>query len=74
MNFLPKTFSVWRSLRGRLCFHELWAAVDATMHFDVVTYKGHTDTVKNGDAFEILGMITILTDRKVTVKRSDNLS
>jgi len=44
------------------------------MHFYVVTYKGHTDSVKNGDAFEILGMITILTERKVTVKLSDNLS
>ena len=74
VSFLPRTLSVWCSLRGRLCFYELRAAVDATMHFYVVTYKGHTDPVKNGDAFEILGMITILTDRKVTVKRSDNLS
>ena len=41
---------------------------------DVVTDRGHTDPVKNGDAFEILGIMTILADRKDTVKGSDNLS
>ena len=37
------------------------------MHFDVVTHRGHTDPVKNGDAFEILAIMIIFTDRKVTV-------
>ena len=51
----------------------LRAAGEATRHFEVVPDRGHTDPVKNGDAFEILGIMTILADRKVTVKR-DNLS
>ena len=55
-------------------FFKLRAAGDATRHFDVVTDRGDTDPVKNGDAFEILGIMTILADRKVTVKGSDNLS
>ena len=65
---------MWCSWLGRLCFFKLRAAGDATRHFDVVTDRGHTDPVKNGDAFEILGIMTILADRKVTVKGSDNLS
>ena len=31
-------------------------------------------TVKNGDAFERLGIMTLLADRKNTVKGSDNFS
>ena len=53
---------------------QLRAAGDATRHFDVVTDRGHTDPVKNGDAFERLGIMTILADRMNTVKGSDNLS
>ena len=53
---------------GRLCSFKLRAAGDATRHFEVVTDRGHIDPVKNGDAFEILGVMTILADRKVTVK------
>jgi len=52
---------------------KLRAAGDATRRFDVVTDRGHTDPVKNG-AFEILGIMTILADRKDTVKCSDILS
>ena len=34
----------------------------------VVTDRGHTGPVKNGDAFERLGTMTTLADRKDTVK------
>ena len=74
LSFLSRTFSVWCSWLGRLCFFKLRAAGDAARHFDVVTDRGHTDPVKNDDAFEILGIMTILADRKDTVKGSDNLS
>ena len=70
---LSDLFSVV-SLLGRLCFFQLRAAGDAIRHFDVATDRGHTDPVKNGDAFERLGIMTILADRKNTVKGSDNLS
>ena len=50
------------------------AARDATRHVDDVTDRGHTDPVKNGDAFERLGIMTLLADRKNTVMGSDNFS
>ena len=40
----------------------------------VVTDRGHTGPVKNGDAFERLGTMTTLADRKDTVKCCDILS
>ena len=48
------------------------AARDAASHVDDVTDRGYTDPVKNGDAFERLGMMTLLADRKNTVMGSDN--
>ena len=39
-----------------------------------VTDRGHTDPVKNGDAFERLGIMTLLADRKNTVMGRDNFS
>ena len=50
------------------------AARDATRHVDDVTDRGHTDPVKNGDAFERLGIMTLLADSKNTVMGSDNFS
>ena len=40
----------------------------------VVTDRGHTGPVKNGDAFKRLGTMTTLADRKDTVKCCDILS
>ena len=39
-----------------------------------VWFRGHIDPVKNGDAFETLGIMTTLADRKDTVKCCDILS
>ena len=43
------------------------AARDAASHADDVNDRGHTDPVKNGDAFERLGIMTHLADRMNTV-------
>ena len=40
------------------------AARDAASHADDVTDRGHTDPVKNGDAFERLGIMTHLADKE----------
>ena len=50
------------------------AARDAASHADDVNDRGHTDPVKNGDAFERLGIMTHLADKMNTVMVSDNFS
>ena len=50
------------------------ATGDAASHAVDVTDRGHTGPVKNGDAFERLGTMATLADRKVTVKCCDILS
>ena len=69
---LLELFSVVKLIGLHCCFHlqratPLANAVDATD-------RGHTGPVKNGDAFERLGTMTTLTDRKGTVKGCDILS
>ena len=70
---LSDLFSVVKIASMTLLF-PLRAARDATRHFEVVTDRGHTDPVKNGDAFERLGIMTLLADSKNTGMGSDNFS
>ena len=50
------------------------ATRDAASHAVDVSDRGHTGPVKNGDAFERLGTMTTLAERKGTIKRCDILS
>ena len=69
---LSELFSVVKIDRTALLFP--LATSDAASHAVDATDRGHTGPVKNGDAFERLGTMTTLADRKGTVKGCDILS
>ena len=69
---LSELFSVVKIDRTALLFP--LAISDAASHAVDATDRGHTGPVKNGDAFERLGTMTTLADRKGTVKGCDILS
>ena len=50
------------------------ATRDTASHAVDVTDRGHTGPVKNGDAFERLGIRATMADRKDTVECCDFLS
>ena len=66
---LSELFSVVKIDRTALLFP--LATSDAASHAVDATDRGHTGPVKNGDAFERLGTMTTLADRKGTVKGCD---
>ena len=69
---LPDLFRVAKIAWTALLFP--LATSDAASHAFDVTDRGHTGPVKNGDAFERLGIMTTLADRKDTVKCGNFLS
>ena len=84
---MPKWFWVWRSIGsiasayGTSSFRafpcgENWSdyIADAAGHAVDAPDRGHTGPAKNGGAFERLGTMTTLADRKGTVKGCDILS